>query len=107
MPCPVLQRLVRSRRGGQRMLRKIDGGLGMASDAQKWPDQLWIMRHGQSESNVARRLAEAAAREEIGISVRDVDVALSALGQAQAQAVGRWLRELAPDARPNVVVVSP
>src|SRR3982750_2403565 len=93
--------------GGEHLPRRSDGGGVMASEAQKWPDRLWIVRHGQSESNVARRLAEAAAREEIGISVRDVDVELSALGQAQARAVGRWLGELAPDARPNVVLVSP
>ena len=79
----------------------------MASEAQKWPDTLWIVRHGQSESNVARRLAEEAAREEIGISVRDVDVELSSLGQEQARAVGRWIRGLPPEERPNVVLVSP
>ena len=79
----------------------------MTDQGQKWPDRLWIVRHGQSESNVARRLAEEAARAEIGISIRDVDVALSALGQAQARAVGRWLGSLAPAERPNVVLVSP
>jgi broad specificity phosphatase PhoE len=79
----------------------------MAIDAQKWPDVLWIVRHGQSESNVARRLAEAAARVEIGISVRDVDVELSDLGHEQARAVGRWLGGLAPADRPNAVLVSP
>jgi broad specificity phosphatase PhoE len=79
----------------------------MASEGQKWPDRLWIVRHGQSEANVARRLAETAAREEIGISIRDVDVELSALGRQQARAVGRWLRELPPEARPNAVLVSP
>src|SRR5438067_3877745 len=76
-------------------------------EGQKWPDWLWIVRHGQSQSNVARKLAEEAARAEIGISVRDVDVELSTLGQEQARAVGRWLRELPSEARPNVVLVSP
>ena len=79
----------------------------MADQGQKWPDRLWIVRHGQSESNVARRLAEEAARAEIGISVRDVDVALSSLGQEQARAVGHWIRDLPPAERPNVVLVSP
>src|SRR5262245_10364863 len=79
----------------------------MASEGQKWPDSLWIVRHGQSESNVARRLAEQAAREEIGISVRDVDVELSDLGREQARAVGRWLLALPPEQRPNAVLVSP
>ena len=79
----------------------------MASDGQKWPDWLWIVRHGQSESNVARRLAEEAVREHIGIEIRDVDVALSAQGREQALAVGRWFGELPPDERPNMVLASP
>lgn len=78
-----------------------------AHDGQKWPDRLWIVRHGQSESNVARALAEEAALENIGISVRDVDVQLSALGQEQARAVGRWFGELPPDQQPTAVLVSP
>ena len=79
----------------------------MADEKQKWPDWLWIVRHGQSASNVARRLAEEAAQEDIGISIRDVDVELSALGQAQARAVGRWFGNRPTDERPNVVLVSP
>jgi broad specificity phosphatase PhoE len=79
----------------------------MPQHDQKWPDWLWIVRHGQSESNVARKLAEEAAREHIGISIRDVDVPLSALGRDQARAVGRWLGALPADERPNVVLVSP
>jgi len=79
----------------------------MAQEGQKWPDRLWIVRHGQSESNVARRLAEEAARDDIGISMRDVDVPLSGLGQQQAMAVGRWLAALPPAERPNVVLASP
>lgn len=79
----------------------------MTGSVQKWPDRLWIVRHGQSESNVARRLAEEAATEDIGISVRDVDVPLSGLGREQARAVGRWFGEQPADARPNMVLVSP
>jgi 2,3-bisphosphoglycerate-dependent phosphoglycerate mutase len=79
----------------------------MVVEGQKWPDWLWIVRHGQSESNVARKLAEEAAREHIGISVRDVDVALSELGREQARAVGRWLATVPPEDRPNVVLASP
>lgn len=76
-------------------------------EGQKWPDWLWIVRHAQSESNVARKLAEAAAHDHIGISVRDVDVELSALGCEQARAVGRWFGTMPPEQRPNVVLVSP
>ena len=79
----------------------------MASEAQKWPDWLWIVRHGQSDANVARALAEEAASAHIGIEIRDVDVALSAQGRAQALAVGRWFSGLPFGQRPNMVVVSP
>ena len=79
----------------------------MASDGQKWPDWLWIVRHGQSDANVARALAEEAATEHIGIEIRDVDVELSGQGREQAWAVGRWFGQLPPDERPNLVLVSP
>ncbi|HWW69770.1 MAG TPA: histidine phosphatase family protein, partial [Duganella sp.] len=48
---------------------------------QKWPDQIWLVRHGQSAGNVARDAAEAASHFLIDIAERDVDVALSELGQ--------------------------
>lgn len=79
----------------------------MAETGQKWPDWLWIVRHGQSAANVARMLAEQAASEDIGISIRDVDVELSGVGQAQARAVGRWYAGQQPDRQPNVILVSP
>jgi hypothetical protein len=28
---------------------------------QKWPQEIWLVRHGQSAGNVARDAAEAAA----------------------------------------------
>src|SRR3954462_11211227 len=93
--------------GGEHLPRRSDGGGVMASEAQKWPDTLWIVRHGQSESNVARKLAEEAARAHIGISVRDVDVQLSALGQEQARAVGQCFGAMPAEQRPTVVLVSP
>ncbi len=47
---------------------------------QKWPQQLWIVRHGQSAGNVARDSAEAARLSLIDIAERDIDVPLSPLG---------------------------
>ena len=46
---------------------------------QKWPDRLWVVRHGQSAGNVARDRAEAAGLPLIDIATRDMDVPLSAL----------------------------
>ena len=61
---------------------------------QRWPDRLWVVRHGESAGNVARDAAHAAGEEEIEIKARDVDVALSALGEKQSRALGRWFAAL-------------
>ena len=74
---------------------------------QKWPQTLWIVRHGQSAGNLARDKAEAAGAPLIDIATRDMDTPLSPLGEQQADAVGRWFGELAADVRPNVVLCSP
>jgi probable phosphoglycerate mutase len=74
---------------------------------QKWPDQLWIVRHGESAGNVASETAFAAGLPTIDIAERDVDVPLSRLGERQAASVGRWFAGLPDGGRPNVVLVSP
>jgi len=75
--------------------------------AQKWPQTLWVVRHGQSSGNVARDAAEAAGLADITIAERDVDVPLSPLGERQSDALGRWFIELAPELAPTVVLCSP
>jgi len=77
------------------------------SDEQKWPDTMWIVRHGESAGNVARDAAEAAGLALIDIAQRDVDVPLSPLGEKQAAALGRWFAKMPEDVRPNVVLSSP
>jgi broad specificity phosphatase PhoE len=77
------------------------------SDEQKWPDVMWIVRHGQSAGNVARDAAEAAGHAVIDLPMRDVDVPLSELGQQQANALGRWFAQMPDEAKPTVVLVSP
>jgi len=72
---------------------------------QSWPDALWVVRHGESSGNVARDLAEAEQRERIELAERDVDVPLSAAGEEQARALGRWIASQ-PD-KPSVLYVSP
>ncbi|MBB3122040.1 histidine phosphatase family protein [Pseudoduganella violacea] len=74
---------------------------------QKWPQQLWVVRHGQSAGNVARDAAEAASGLLIDIAERDMDVPLSTLGQQQAQALGLWFGALPEDAQPTVLLFSP
>ena len=74
---------------------------------QKWPQTLWIVRHGQSAGNVARDAAESARLHLIDIAERDVDVPLSRLGEQQADALGRWFAALRADERPEIVLSSP
>src|SRR5690348_12472138 len=79
----------------------------MAKTRQNWPERLWLVRHGQSQGNVARDAADEAGLHEIDIQVRDVDVPLSDLGQRQAEATGRWFAALPADQRPEVIMSSP
>jgi broad specificity phosphatase PhoE len=72
-----------------------------------WPRRLWVVRHGQSAGNVARDAAELAGHELIDIATRDADTPLSALGEAQARALGEWFAHLAPAQRPTVFMTSP
>ncbi len=74
---------------------------------QRWPERLWIVRHGESAGNVARDAAHAAGLGHIDIADRDVDVPLSPLGQEQSRVLGRWFSRLPASERPNVVLTSP
>jgi broad specificity phosphatase PhoE len=74
---------------------------------QNWPERLWLVRHGQSQGNVARDEADEAGAHEIGIDIRDVDVPLSTLGLQQAKAAGRYFASLPADQRPEVILSSP
>jgi broad specificity phosphatase PhoE len=67
---------------------------------------LILVRHGESEGNVAREAAEAEQADEILINQRDPDVPLSARGRSQAEALGRWLAELEPERRPHIAWAS-
>ncbi len=77
------------------------------NDRQNWPARMWLVRHGQSQGNVARDAAHESGALEIDISMRDVDVPLSALGFEQAEAAGRWFAALPTDQRPEVILSSP
>ncbi len=70
-----------------------------------WPDGLWVVRHAESTGNVARDAAEQQQLERIDLAHRDMDVPLSALGERQAAALGRWTAK--QDDRPTMAWVSP
>ncbi len=74
---------------------------------QNWPEKLWLVRHGQSQGNVARDAAHKAGAHEIDVDVRDVDVPLSELGKKQGEAAGRWFAALPREQRPEVLLSSP
>ena len=74
---------------------------------QPWPDRLWLVRHGQSQGNVARDAAHEAGLDVIDLDLRDVDVPLSDLGHAQAAATGRWFAALPENERPEIILSSP
>ncbi len=74
---------------------------------QRWPSQIWIVRHGESAGNVARDAAMRAGHTHIDIPERDVDVPLSALGAQQSEALGRWFAAKPQHERPEVVLTSP
>ena len=85
----------------------MDDTASSTAQEQKWPDTIWLVRHGQSAGNVARDAAEAAGLPLIDILTRDVDTPLSDLGREQARALGRWFGELPEASRPTVVLCSP
>jgi 2,3-bisphosphoglycerate-dependent phosphoglycerate mutase len=72
-----------------------------------WPEALWLVRHGESEGNVADVAARRSGAAHLDLDINDVDVPLSALGCDQARALGERFSGVAPSERPTMVVVSP
>ena len=59
---------------------------------QKWPSHWVIVRHGESERNVAKEAAKRGTGvHSFGSGLRDMDTALTPRGLRQAQAVGEHL----------------
>lgn len=69
--------------------------------------ELILVRHGESEGNVAATEASRAGADVIDVPARDADVALSATGQDQSLALGRALASTAEEHWPDAVVSSP
>lgn len=69
------------------------------------PKEWVLVRHGESEGNVAATRAERLGAEVIELDIRDADVPLSETGEEQARALGARLRALDP--APQVAWVSP
>ena len=71
----------------------------------KHPKSLWLVRHGESTANVARRRAEAENLLTIDFAGREMDVPLTEAGVAQAVALGGWFAE--QNDKPAVAIASP
>lgn len=69
--------------------------------------RLVLVRHGESEGNVAATRAERAGAETVGVPWRDADTPLSGTGEEQARALGAHLATLPPGETPEVLWVSP
>ena len=69
--------------------------------------QLVLLRHGESEANIAAEEAERTGADRVAVPARDPDVELSSTGREQAQAVGPALAGMAEGERPAAVWVSP
>lgn len=97
---PTICNVVRCR--AQPLLCRVSDGM-----STRWPEHLWIVRHGQSAGNVARDAAHEAGLLLVDIAERDVDVPLSQLGRTQSAALGRWFSAMEPQCRPCTVLTSP
>ena len=64
--------------------------------------ELLLVRHGESQGNVAATLAHQSGAQVIDVPARDADVELSATGQEQALALGRLLAGFPEDLRAAV-----
>ena len=82
-------------------------GLTSALQARRGPEELVLVRHGESAGNIADTEARDADAERLELSARDADVELSANGEEQARTLGRWAAGLAEGERPDLVVCSP
>jgi broad specificity phosphatase PhoE len=71
------------------------------------PSAVWLVRHGESEGNVADAHAQRAGAGRLELDVRDPDVPLSQTGCGQARALGRWMAALPEHERPTAALSSP
>jgi probable phosphoglycerate mutase len=58
---------------------------------QKWPSFIVIVRHGESERNVAKNIAKSKGAHTYGSSLRDMDTPLTKDGKKQARTTGAHL----------------
>lgn len=61
---------------------------------EKWPTNLFLIRHGQSERNIAKAAAKASGQKfSYADAIRDQDTPLTSLGKLQSLSAGEGLRQ--------------
>ena len=75
--------------------------------ARRGPQDLVLVRHGESVGNLADTEARDADAERLDLSARDAAVELSSNGDEQARTLGQWAGGLPDDRRPDLVLASP
>lgn len=71
------------------------------------PSRLMLVRHAESQGNVADQTAQREGKDRLTLSHRDADMPLSDTGRRQAAALGRAWARLPEQQRPTVVLTSP
>ncbi|GAB2865078.1 histidine phosphatase family protein [Nocardioides pacificus] len=71
------------------------------------PAEITLVRHGQSEGNLADEQAREAGLEQLELDLRDADVELSQTGREQADALTAWLAGDGAGSSPSVAISSP
>lgn len=95
------------------MAKNADGVVALKEDGltdavqEAGAVELLLIRHGESEGNVAATAARLAGAEVIEVPARDADVNLSSTGQQQAKALGTALGRIEKEFRSDAVVSSP
>ena len=69
------------------------------------PKSLWLVRHGESTANIARRKAELENSATIDYIEREMDIPLSDAGVQQSVSLGRWFKF--QPVKPTVIFASP
>jgi broad specificity phosphatase PhoE len=78
-----------------------------STNAPTGPRTLLLVRHAESQGNLADQQAQDSGADRLDIDVRDPDVELSELGERQAAALGKWLADQPPEQRPERLLTSP
>lgn len=80
-------------------------GVARLVGLQQGPDEITLVRHGESVGNLADAEARERGAEKLDLDHRDADVQLSDTGRTQADSLGKWLA--GEGAHPTLVLSSP